>query len=390
VRAAELADRAAGGRVLVVGSPPPLGRDLDLVALPPERGLIETALREADYVQGRDAWVRFADCTAEVVQFIPLGISDAELDGVLARARSLDGFEQLVAPAPADDLLVLARFQQWGGWKEKRRARLEAAASPEAWTDARRRAPSWGVVQELEQLSSDALVPRRAAPRRPRVVALSGIDGSGKSTQARALRDTLEMLGYDAVVSWTPMSQNAWLGAVAAPVKRVLRALRGGAAPVGQPGTGLHRDEGTELRQKNALVFFGWTLLVALANGLFHLRQSTRHAAAGRVVVFDRYVLDTAAQWGFRYGDGRGFRVQKLVVRLLSPRPVAAFFLDIPADVSLARKPDDRWTDDELRTQERLYRLEAMRHAVTRLDGLRPENELCATIAEHVWRALER
>src|SRR5205085_7646797 len=65
-----------------------------------------------------------------------------------------------------------------------------------------------------------------ARPRTGPVVSFSGLDGSGKSSQAQALRDALLQLGYDVAVKWTRISYNPSLDVIAAPVKRVLR--RGG------------------------------------------------------------------------------------------------------------------------------------------------------------------
>lgn len=384
-------DEAAGERVLVFGSTPPTARDLDLLVTDDARQRLAAQLLAVGCVRRGDSLALFADCTAAEVELVSprdFGISSGELVRLLAAASPVAGFVNLVTAAPEDDLLVLARLLQWGSWKESRRARLAAAMGGLA--AARTRAAEWGVATELaalEAIAGGGAPPRarvRPGPRRPRVIALSGIDGSGKSTQARALEGTLRALGYDASIAWTPLSQNTWLAAVARPVKLALRVLRRGRPVVAEEPSGLHRDEGTELRGRSPAVRLAWTLLVAIANGTFHARK----AFATDVVIFDRYLLDTAAHFRFRYGDASTYRLQNALVRLLSPRPVAAFFLDLPAEASLQRKPDDRWTSDELRLQEQLYREEAARLAVTRLDALRPQSELCAAIAAAAWRAL--
>ncbi len=112
-----------------------------------------------------------------------------------------------------------------------------------------------------------------------------------------------------------------------------------------------------------------------------------RHARHGRVVIYDRYALDSTVQLRFRYGAAGRFAVQRGLIRLLAPKPVAAFYLEIPAETSLGRK-DDRWTLTDLEKQASLYGAEYGQSAVVRLDGLRPREELAAEIAEAVWRAL--
>jgi thymidylate kinase len=217
------------------------------------------------------------------------------------------------------------------------------------------------------------------------VVALSGIDGSGKSSQAELLREALERLGYDAAVEWSPYGQNAWLDHLAVPVKKLLRRSKRYATAAPRE-TGLERTSGTALREKNAAVNYVWSAVVTLANGLAQLQTIARHSRHGRIVIYDRYALDSTVQLRFRYGTNG--RLQRMLIALLAPKPVAAFYLDIPAETSLARK-DDRWTLADLEAQARLYRDEVRRSGARQLDGLRPRDELAAEIGEAVWRALD-
>ena len=130
-----------------------------------------------------------------------------------------------------------------------------------------------------------------------------------------------------------------------------------------------------------------WSTVVSFANGLSQLRTIARHSRRGRVVIYDRYALDSTVQLRFRYGTNGSFSLQRRLIDLLAPEPVAAFYLDIPPEVSLDRK-DDRWTLADLDTQARLYREEYERCGAVRLDGLRPRDELAAEIGETAWRAL--
>jgi thymidylate kinase len=110
-------------------------------------------------------------------------------------------------------------------------------------------------------------------------------------------------------------------------------------------------------------------------------------AVRGRVTVFDRYCLDSLARLTFQYGDTPEARLQARLLRGLSPRPVAAFFLDIDADVSTARK-DDGWSRDQIEAQVLLYRAAAARLPVSRINGARPTDEVAAEIAATVWSRL--
>jgi thymidylate kinase len=391
--AAGVVDDAAPRTVLVFGSLPGAGRDLDLLVRDEDLDALRSALDGEGFRSRDDEWVRFAGGSAEAVDLLPASawrLPGAELDELFRTALPIEGFARLVRPAPGHALLVLARLTGLGPLPEKRRRRRDAAVAEDAraWDDARARAAAWNLTAELANLEHGGTVPSGLPrPKRPRVVALSGIDGSGKSSQAELLREALERLGYDAAVEWSPFGQDAWLNRLAVPVKKLLG--RSGRYSPAEPAheTGLERTSGTALREDNALVNYAWSAVVTFANELSQLRTILGHTRHGRIVIYDRYALDSTVQLRFRYGATGRFALQRALIRLLAPKPVASFYLDIPPETSLGRK-DDRWTLADLETQAGLYRAEFARAGVVRLDGRRPREELAAEIAETVWRAL--
>lgn len=386
--AAEIVDAAVDGPTLVFGSLPPAGADLD-VLLRDDRAVAD-ALASAGFVRrGRSEWARFRNATAEGVDVVT---DWPHRDELLEAGLPLAGFENLRRPTPAHTLLLLAQLlRRSGRYPAKRVERMRAAVDEDAraTVEARRLAPAWDVVSELERVLAGKPVERRPRPRRPRVVALSGIDGSGKSTQARALQSALSGLGYDVEIAWAPLGSSPLLRAVFLPLRDALGRLRSlQPTPAGdaESESGLVPNAGSVIRDRSPLAHRVWTTLMALANASFHARTAARVAAAGRVVIFDRYVLDSRVRLRFLYGRDRSYAVQDALVRLLSPRPLGAFFLDVSPRDSLGRK-DDRWSERDLSTLVELYR-ELLRDDVTRLDGTRPAEALSTEIAEAVWLRL--
>lgn len=429
LEAARLVDGAAAERILVVGSAPPEARDLDLLARPSEQAAVEAALDDAGYLRRGLQAVRFAHGGVTVVEVTPAAhwrLPADETAALFSDARPLDGFERLVRPAAHHVLLMLGFDLAAGGsLREKHRRRIDAALeeAPEAWGRAREHAPAWGGEAQLELLrrwhesgATPSLPERRAViaarfrargaeparanvdalrelvtkPRLGAVVALSGLDGAGKSTQAELLVDTLDRLGHDAVAVWTRLAAEGWVWELRHRVARIIGLLvrlrrRGAARPEVRPGSG-RPDEITALRQSSPALTQAWATFVALANVYAHQRAVARHVGRGRIVVCDRWVLDSIVHLRARFGEERAWRPQALLIRLLSPRPVRAFLLDIPAEVAQTRKQEDEL--DWLARLERLYHEEQPRLGARRLDGMRPPDELAAEIARDVWEAL--
>jgi thymidylate kinase len=428
---AAIVDASASAPLLVVGSLPPKGRDLDLLAPPGDAEALAAALSRAGFIPRGSTWARFEGCGAEIVDLISVddwNLPADEVEALFAQARRLPGFELLREPAPEHTLLILARrlVRAGGDLGTSAQARLAEAArdDPNVWNAAKARAPAWRAEHALGSLARSVadgqpvgraarasalgeghalargagwvdLVGRRARRRQAAcVVAFSGLDGAGKTTQANALKATLESAGIPVVVVWTSLIAHGALGAVANPIKRILGFLPGlfdevhGEDETWSEGAPMHRpDHGTHLRRRSGLVTSAWTLIAALANAHWQRRATLPHLRAQRVVICDRYTLDTKVHFRYEYGRRRSFRLQVAIIRWLSPTPKCGFFLDISPETSFARKGE--YTVPQIEVRADLYREEYARFGAMRLDGERPREELCAEIAREVWQALE-
>jgi thymidylate kinase len=424
VNAGHTVDALLTETAVVFGSLPPTGRDLDLLVSTTAHKQITEALADAGFQNARNQWVRFDGCESSSVDIVPVSrwyLNKVEEDTLFDQALPIDGYRHLRQPAPHHTLLMLARRVVAGTLlDDKKRARIRAAlvANPAAWDDAQKCANAWQAVEAisvLERYYKTGVPPglrRRAlasaadarssnqhgAPlgalkkslRRGRagfVVAMSGLDGSGKSSQAEALRRTLDSLGYDATVVWSRLAYNPTLNLVATPVKRALLLVRGESKRARTANAGEAQAAGKELRRESSVLTWAWAVVVAMLNGATHRRIVGYHLKRGRAVICDRYVLDSAVHLRYRYGPERPFRLPRAIVKALSPKPAAAFYLDVEARVALERKKE-QYDIDQLTLQADLYREEAGRMGVKRLDGSNTTDRLCREIATAVWSAI--
>lgn len=395
-RAAATVAAAAGGRVLVLGSLPPQGRDLDILARAGERERLARALTAAGYAHKQSMYAIFDRCSAYAVELIAAEeyLPPEARDELFEAAVPLDGLPNLTRPAPAHALIILARLAwEERGLRPKRLRRLERieAEDPGVWSHARAVAARWHELDRLAFLEQARDGRRRSgvpavAGLRARVgtrgllVSLSGIDGSGKSSQARWLSGAMTALGLRAEVVWNDLLGNLSLDLVGRPVKRMLNLWRGPMEPLSSYED---RGEAGEAGQADLLRSV-WSDFATVSNSLEQRVRALPSFAAGRVVVFDRGPLDLAVRMEVIYRAH--VERQRRLVTLAAPRPDLAFLLDISPELSAERK-HDIWSPRQLREQSTIYRSLAPRFGVRILDGSRPPHELAAEIARSVWLA---
>ncbi len=146
------------------------------------------------------------------------------------------------------------------------------------------------------------------------LVAVEGLDQSGKATQAQDLRDRLRASGYKSRVVSFP-DYGTFLG------EEIARSLQG------------ERDYGPETMQ-----------LLYVANRFERKADIDRWHAAGLIVLFDRYIAS-----GIAYGEAQGLDPGWLTTLQVSlPQPELTILLDIAPETAAARKTvgRDRYESD--------------------------------------------
>ncbi len=161
-------------------------------------------------------------------------------------------------------------------------------------------------------------------------ISLEGIDGSGKSTQARRLADMLRARGRDPVLTREPG------GAPGA--EEIRRLLVEGDPDRWSPET---------------------EILLFTAARRDHLERTIRPALAmGRDVITDRFADSTRVYQGAARGDLRAL-VDDIHARIIGIEPDLTLILDIDPEVALGRglarrSGEDRFEDFGLEFQHKL------------------------------------
>lgn len=216
------------------------------------------------------------------------------------------------------------------------------------------------------------------------IIAFTGMDGSGKSLQARALADSLTEEGVKSLYVWS-----RWSPFFLRPVIHLGRMLLGsGGNSEDQQYRSFRHSKQRMFRRR--MLAQGWKVLACLDYSLQVLFKIKIRARHGRIIVCDRYVQDLLVDLGINFGYSAKEIDQLMKSRLLSlfPKPDLVFLLDLPADVAFQRKEDAPLS--YLRDRRMLYLNFGRQQGVEVLDGTVSIQDLKESIYQKTLDFLNR
>ena len=195
---------------------------------------------------------------------------------------------------------------------------------------------------------------RRVRPRRL-LVAFSGIDGAGKSTQAETLAANLLRVSVPARPVWARLGFSAG-GLVVKAGRLGQRVLPAGSHSAQTArATGTAPTAGRPPLTRRGPVGWAWTMAVTL--DYVRLARSEIRRSRDAVVVLDRALPDALVGLDEGYGGALDLRLHRKVIERLAPRPDLTLYLRLSGAASYARKQD-------------LFALEVLEDHAQRYDAL--------------------
>lgn len=202
-----------------------------------------------------------------------------------------------------------------------------------------------------------------------RFITFEGIDGSGKTTQARRLAEVLDAKGFDIVLTREPGGSPG--------AEEIRRLLVEGEPDRWSPET---------------------EILLFTAARRDHLEKTIQPALSrGAIVISDRFADSTRVYQGAARGDLRGL-VDKLHDAVIATEPDLTFVIDMSPEAALRRglarqSGEDRFEDMGLDFQEKLRAgfLSLAKESPERclvIDGMRAPDAIAdeiAAIVDHRW-----
>jgi dTMP kinase len=203
-------------------------------------------------------------------------------------------------------------------------------------------------------------------------ISFEGIDGSGKSTQARLLADALRGLGHVVLLTREPGGS--------AGAEEIRRLVLEGDADRWSPQT---------------------EILLFTAARRDHLEKTIRPALArGEVVITDRFADSTRMYQGIRRGDGADLRamVDDLHARMIGVEPDLTVLIDIDAATGHSRavaragteqRFEDMGREMQARMRQGFLALAAQAPRFTVIDGARSPDAVAVDVLATAQSALE-
>lgn len=198
--------------------------------------------------------------------------------------------------------------------------------------------------------------------RKPLFITFIGIDGSGKTTQAKELVDFLRARGIPTAYvtnqfeSWT-LTPLAKIGKLFFLRRKDMRT------DYAEFSTSVKKLFGNRFASS---IYRNYHLALQLLHSLIKIRIPLRR---GKSVVSERYIYDFIAGLTFEHGYNKE-KLAPVLNRLwrLMPRPDLLFFIDVQEDVAYRRK-DDIPCLDYLKERRKAYAFIAEQEVAVILDG---------------------
>jgi len=170
--------------------------------------------------------------------------------------------------------------------------------------------------------------------KRGALICFIGIDGSGKTTQAKVLCESLARTGIKTRYVWTRFEP------------KLIKPLVAMAKGLFFRGKDVFRDYADYVNtkrnlSKNTILLTTYQYLLLLDYSLQIFQKVKVPLMRGEVIVCDRYIHDTVADLAVDYGysDEETQKLLRSYLRLF-PNPDLVFLLDLPEELAYQRKSD--------------------------------------------------
>lgn len=220
------------------------------------------------------------------------------------------------------------------------------------------------------------------------LICITGVDGSGKTTQAKLLLDWLENRNVKCAYLWNRGEAHLRKGLISLGRTVLLKSQYLKPTPNVDVYNVYQSRKSRMFR--NRTIRFLWATLVR-AEHIFQTRKKTIPLLnSGTVVISDRYIWDSQIDLAVSFCCDNQWLLNKENTFVINcvPRPDINFFIDIPIDVALSRK-NDIPSREYIENRIGLYRFLAINRSMSWLNGCKDPEDLSTEVVNIVKPLIE-
>lgn len=220
-----------------------------------------------------------------------------------------------------------------------------------------------------------------------RLIVITGIDGSGKTTQAKLLVERLEKEGSEVSYVWS-----RWVPSFLRPLVKKLK--RDEVECPEETNKNIHSlKKIKQIILKNQLIQWLWLGIFFIDYGLqIFVKIRTQLFFKNKIIVSDRIYYDSLIDQVIGLGKSKEWLIHNLNsfwMRIFFPKPDMVIYIDCPEDVAFSRKQDIFTPDIEYhRTRRNLYLQLAGTYHWLVIDGTLSIDEIAAEIKDITYKKI--